>query len=360
MRATLGTSELLDCIATAATVTPRSSDRAGNTGVLMEVTQSRFSACGTDGDLSVISSAPASSTQPGSTLLPPRPILSYLNTLPKQGRSTITLLATDEVELSADGRTPYRFRPIVGSFTRPAGARIETRPVDLARLGTALKSVNHAASRDHGGIQLVSGPEGLALNATDNYRLAHALLVGEGYGNIDVVVPQGLLELAARLDVISIGVDAKRTLIRFASAKTSVTGKLLAVTFPPTEALLTASGTGAAIIPVRRLLDALRPLEAVAASRPLVAEIAGGVMTLTATNLEVGEGVENIPVERRAGEDDFRFGISATYLKDAVAALDAVGAETATFSWTTKDGALYLKADGQTPITLVVMPQTLD
>lgn len=360
MRAHAPASELLNCLTTAALATPRISDRPGNTGVLLEVVGGRFDATGTDGDLAITSSVTATSPQPGEILLPPRPLISYLTTLPADADVTVQRLSTDELEVGMAGRTPYRFRPISASFTRPSGARLETRPVDLDGLAGALRIIGHATSREHRGVQLVSGEQGLVLNATDNYRLASAQLPRAGFGAISAVVPLNVLELVARLELPSVAIDTKRTVIRFASPSTSVTAKLLAAPFPPTESLLAGRGNASIDLPVPELRAALRPLEAVAAERPLTVDITGDTITLSATNLEVGAGTEQVVCPRGSGAPSFRFGVSAVYLKDAIGALDTAGSSRATLWWTTPDAALYLTVTQPVDATLIVMPQTLD
>jgi DNA polymerase III sliding clamp (beta) subunit (PCNA family) len=359
MRATASASDLLSCISTAALVTPRLSERPGHTGVLLEIVAGQLSATGTDGDTAIVSRTPVAGGEPGEIVLPPKPLTSYLSTLPGDTTVTLRRLDTDELEVAAEGRSTYRFRPITASFTRPGGLRLETRPAGLGALGSALKVIGHAVSRDHGGIQLVSSDDGLVLNATDNYRLAHARIPGAGFGTLTVVVAAQLLELVSRLELTSVAVDAKGTVIRFASPRVSVIAKLLAVPFPPTESLLSARGAAHITLPVGALRAALRPLEAVAGTRPLTVDIAGDSVTLAAANVEVGTGSEQIRCPAATSAPAFRFAVSAGYLRDAVAAADSAGAATATLWWGTPDSALYLTVTDPVAATMVIMPQTL-
>lgn len=357
MRATIPAQDLHSTVSTAALVTPRTSDRAGHTAILMSVTSNRLTCTGTDGDTAIASATRARGTDPGEMLLPPRPLASYLATLPPDADVTITQLRSDELQIASPDRSTYTFRPVSATFTLPPGGRIETHPADLTKLHNAARILAHATSKDHGGVQVTSGKKGTSINATDSYRLAHVELPTVNFGTMTVLAPLSILELAARLNLTSVGVDTRRTAIRFASESTSITTKLLAAPFPATEALLASRGNNHITFSVSSLHRALKPLEAVAGPRPLEIEINGDTISITASNLEVGKGTEEIATPEPASGPSFKFSISATYLKDAVNALENVGASTCTLWWTAATAAIYLTSSDPIETTLVVMPQ---
>lgn len=349
---------LRGCVATAAQVTPRLSDRPAHTGVLLEVSGDALVVCGSDGETSVTSRLAVGPSIPGSVLLSPRPLLGFLATLDDEATVTVSLGDADQLVVEPTGRSPYRFRPMVGSFTRPGGSRLSLKQVDLSQLQRGLKALSSAVSREHGGVQLVSDDEDLVLNATDNYRLAHVRIRGGGFGVFSGVVALSVLELVARAGLDQVAADARGTLIRFASDSASVVTRLLAVPFPPTEALLSARGPHSAVLPVPELRSALRPLELVAASRPLEVSVDGDVVTVSASNLEVGAGTEQVRLASPASGPSFRFAVAADYLRDALAATDA---EELRLWWSAPDAALFFTTlEGAVPEAVtVVMPQTL-
>jgi DNA polymerase III sliding clamp (beta) subunit (PCNA family) len=358
MRCSSTAGALRSCLTTAAQVTPKLSDRPAHTGVLLEVAGGDLVVCGTDGETSVTVRLTVSGAQSGSVLLAPRPLLGFLATLDDAVPVTLSLADAEQLVVEPQGRSPYRFRPMVGSFTRPGGSRLTLQPVDLSQLGRGLKALASSVSREHGGVQLVSDDETLVLNATDNYRLAHVRLPGAGFGPFAGVVPLPVLELVARSGLGQVAADARGTLIRFASDTVSVVTRLLAVPFPPTEALLGSRGPNSVVLPVPALRQALRPLELVAASRPLTVTVDGDLVTVTASNLEVGDGSEQVTCARPASGPTFRFAVAAEYLRDALVATDA---EELTLWWSTPESALFFTSvDGVTPETVaVVMPQTV-
>jgi DNA polymerase III sliding clamp (beta) subunit (PCNA family) len=358
MRCSSTAGALRGCLSTAAQVTPRLSDRPANTGVLLEVSGSELVVCGTDGETSITATLVVSGASPGSVLLAPRPLLGYLATLDDAVPVTVSLSDAEQLVVEPQGRSPYRFRPMSGSFTRPGGSRLALRAADLSLLARALKAVSPAASREHGGVQLVSTDDELVVNATDNYRLSHARLPGAGFGPFAGVVPLSVLELVARLQLTSVAADAKGTLIRFASESVSVVTRLLAVPFPPTEALLSSRGQMSVELPVVALRAALRPLELVAASRPLQVTVEGDLVTVTASNLEVGTGTEQVRCAVPASGPAFSFAVAAEYLRDVLVSAES---ETLTLWWSTPESALFFTSPaGTSPETVaVVMPQTL-
>lgn len=362
MRCSSTAGQLRWCLSTASQVTPRLSDRPVNTAVQLEIAASELSVCGTDGETFVTATLAVTAARTGSVLLAPRPLLGYLATLDDQTPVTLELAEAEQLSVTAAGRSPYRFRPISGSFTRPSGSRLTLQPADLSQLGRALRAVSAAVNREHAGVQLVSDDDGLTLNATDNYRLAHARLAGCGFGDFAGVVPLPVLELVARLSLSSVAADAKGTLIRFASDRVSVVARLLAVPFPPTEALLASRGRLCVELPVAPLRAALRPLELVAAARPLKVTVDGDLVTLEASNLEVGDGVEQVRCAAPASGPPFQFALAPEYLRDVLASTDA---ELLTLWWTTPEAALHFSAspqDASSPAletVAVVMPQTV-
>lgn len=312
-----------------------------------------LTATGADGDLTISASTEVQESTPGDTLLLPKPILGYLGSLPKNEMLSAELTENGDFSVSCSGGKPYSFRPIAATFPNPPRVPDGAKAADLSRLALALSAVRDATSRDNPGVQVVSSKKaGLVLHSTDSYRLSKATLSEASIGDFVGVVPLSTLDKVAKLGVGSVAVDPVAQVIAFTGDACCVTSRLMAVPFPPVEAVLGNKPKSRCVLPVPALLKALTRLASVAEEDPVRVSIEGDKATLTAQNIDLGAGSEEVSLSEPA-DDPIEFLIRIDYL---IQALSNPGSESVDLLYSGPVNPFFITGSDPVPFTHVVMP----
>jgi|GEM_PF-3805000 len=309
---------------------------------------------GTDGTTTVTArleaAAPVTS---GEVVVPVGPLAAWARTGLPSGPLTVTVVAGGaEVEVTAHGLAPYRFRTLQVTFPNPPDYETMPRPFDPRHLAAALRAVKPCAGPERV-VGLRARDDGtLAVFATDGYRLARAVIADAARFAATGVVPLAALELTARLGAERLGVDvARRVMVAQRAPHTTVVSRLSGVELPDVHAIADAPPPARARLARAALDEALTRLTAATGPVPVRLTGTGDGLRLTAANVERGAGAEAVA----AAGDTTGLGV----LVDSAFLADAVGAHPDAeliLAWGGPATPLHLVSDAAPAVTSVVMP----
>jgi DNA polymerase-3 subunit beta len=361
MRCTVSVGELRKALLTASHITPAVPAQPAFSGVLMRVRGDELTILGSDGDTTIAARVRVDSADNGQILIPPRPLSLYLGNVPAD--AAVELNAESDVEMSATvgNGAPYRFRGIAATFPVPGGSRSTPVQTDLSRLGDALAAVRPCAGRDAPVVQLVSKKDSLTLHATDNFRLGRAVLPGAGLGEeFSVVLSSSVLDRVARSQVTSAQAEQNGRILRFFGPSVAVSTRVLAVSFPSVEQILSVVPPNSAVVPADLVRPALQRLASVerlpsaSDSAPLVVTISDDHIELAVENADLGTGREVIPIDSPP-TGTVSLALNLTYLADALAS----AGDSAKIEWSSATDTVYVRGLGDLEVTTAIMPMRI-
>jgi DNA polymerase III sliding clamp (beta) subunit (PCNA family) len=324
------------------------------TGIQIVVEGDILQVIGSDGETTIAANNSVDCERTGSTLVLPRPLATFLGTLPADMLLHVsTTDHGDELLVMSAGSAPYRFRTLATTYPQTPLPQGITREVDFTGLGQAVAAVRTAASRDNPVLQIVSSEDDLVLHSTDNYRLVRAEIPGGGFGSFTGVLSLSLMERLAKMDIRAVTIDGSNRLISFSSPQARIVTRVLAVPFPAVESVLSSRPTGAVTLPSQSLLDACSRLASVSDTAPVRCSLHSSGLTLDVTNADLGSGNETVALPEDSTRAPIEFLVRLGYLSDAVSAADAV--ETDLF-YSGPHQPLYFSPTGTERVTTVVMP----
>ncbi len=348
--------ELLAVLDQARAATSASATLVAYAGVQLQVRQRQLTVTGSDGELTIASTTKVANAVDGQVLLPPGPLAGLLKAVPPAAAVAVEL--DGDVRVVVDGLHPYVLRPVSATFPAPSPVRGQAADADFTGLDEAYAAVRAAVGREVAGVQLESDDDGLHLRATDNYRL-HAATLPTGTFRADGttvafsgVLPAATLPRLAALGKVTVQADAHGRVLKVVSQgspSTTVTTRLLGVPFPAVGAMINAEHPSSCSVPVEAARRALARLGAVTDTAPVAVSVEAGTLRLSASNIELGTGQEEIAVSG----DDLSFVVSRQYL---VEALGAHRAEHVTFGWSSPLHPVHIASDAPFPVRCVVMP----
>jgi DNA polymerase III sliding clamp (beta) subunit (PCNA family) len=338
---------LYQTLETARGATPSAPSLTAYAGVLFQVSNGSLTITGADGEVQIEAVLVVDNAVDGDVLIAPGPLAGLLRTVDPD--AVVTVTAGDELEVAIAKLQPYRLRVIHATLPAAPAPTSPAQTVDLSNLSGVLAAVRAATGREIGGIQVLADASGLHLRATDTYRLHAATLPVAGLSDFQGVVPAAVLARIAEIKPTHIAFDAHARVLQAWSSSVRITSRLLGVPFPQVESMLRSTPPLAVSIVAKDLSVALTRLQAVADSAPVSIEVTNGVARLTATNSEVGTGVEEI----EAPGDDMSFAVARAFLADAVAAHSTA---TVTIQFTSANQAVIISSDTPFPVRCVVMP----
>jgi DNA polymerase III subunit beta len=314
MKITAPANVLRDTLAAPRSVCSPNTHQLAHTGVLLVAGDGRLRITGTDGDVVVVSSAMVEIESPGEALVPPRPLSALLDGL---GTSPVSLEVSDaNLVVRARGAAPYRLRLIASTFPPPLRAGTEMVRAELSGLERAVAAVRAAAGPSPSGVQLLSDAQGLRLAATDGYRLHTATLDGGGFGEFSGIVSAQVLEQVARAKGTKVAVEGN--IISFEGERVEVSARLLATPFPEITPVLAAVADEIRVtVPAGAVRTALTRLGALGSAAPVQVSIDGTSMMLSAVDVEVGDGSEEIELPNGVA-DTVSFAADRGFFADAV------------------------------------------
>lgn len=316
------------------------------TGVLLRAKEGRLLVSGSDGETTVTVSVDGDVSDEGTALLVPAPLANYLG---KLGNEPVEVAVEEnsDVLVTRSGKSPYRFRQLASTFPPPATGAREMKEVELPDLAAAASSISHAGS---GVVLLQSHEEGISLAATDGYRIARVKVKGRGFGETScVLTTTGVANLVAN-NPTHLALDSKGRMLRVKGEDSFTTIRLVDEPFPDVDAIIDSFVTDEVRFDTKDVTAALRRVASVAERTPLRLQVAGGTLTLTAENANVGTGSETVGVT--GGKEEFTCHVDAMFLLDAVSAHKG---ET-TLGWNGSTNPLHLTTPA---LQTVVMPVSI-
>lgn len=189
-------------------------------------------------------------------------------------------------------------------------------------LASALSTVSATASRDDtlpvfAGVRLRAEDGDLVLRATDRYRMAIARVPGEIPGDLDVLVPAGLLAEVGKQAAgeVSLGVDANRFSLSWAG--TAVTTAVLDGAFLSESSLVLDTVDTVVEVDADALLGAARRVALYTDARGVLQiEVGDHELRLRGTDPQAGEAEESVKATVEGGRTGPA--VQARYLVDAL------------------------------------------
>lgn len=332
-------------------------------GVLLTVEEQKLTVTASDGVTTVRLMLPVDENAvDGILVVPPAPLDKWLQTLPSKTDVTLAVDSGTELTATPANAKAYTFRALAATFPVTIPAKPVVTPIDFSWLTAATGAVSRSAAAAVAGergdevVQLSTGDFGVRLYSTDKFRVTRVECPEIAWPtSVKMLLHLKVLKTLAKLGVSGI-VDLKNdTTAGFAVKDGILTTRVLDASFPPVESVMDAPTAHTVTIPVNLMKKALTRLACVASgSLPLVVSVDQDVLTLCMNSVDVGSGLEEIPLE--SSDVAVKFGVNLSYLADAFAACPTDNVE---FGWTSPTAPLRLHAPSSSPVTVIVMPVNL-
>lgn len=320
--------------------------------ILLTATEDRLSVRGTDLDVEITTSCPATCV-PGATTVPAKTLLEIVRKFPDGAE--VTMVMEGETLIVKAGRSRFQLSVLPAeSFPEiSTGQFWPSFDIDLAGLFAPVAfAISNEETRYYlNGIFVHNPGSGIRAVATDGHRMARhdGPPVGAGCLVAGAIVPKKTVGLVPT-GVVS--VEFSESKLRVTAGDTVLVSKLIEGTFPDydrvtpknNEILLSADRT--------KMLAALDRVSTVASERggkSVKVVVAGGRLEMTCTNADHGTATEDFEVD---SEIDFTIGYNTRYLADI---LNAVGGTNVSFAWKDDGSPSLIKGDNENLAT-VLMP----
>jgi DNA polymerase-3 subunit beta len=294
--------------------------------ILLKAADGQLSFTSTDLDLTLLSSAEAKVTRPGSVTVPARKLFDLIRNLPE---AEVALKLMDNHYLGVTcQRSSFRLvaQPAEDFPTVP---KVEAKkgvsfPLDLWKRLT--RKVLYAVSAEETRFQLMGallkdkGKE-FELVATDGHRLA---LINFAKENPKDTFPNVLIPKKALAEILKMdgGPDARLEIkhsenhLLFTVGNRQLVARLLDVNFPDYEKILSKNNDRVATAPTSVSKDAIRRVSLFSSerSRGVKLSFEKGLLTVASASQELGEGTETLDVDFEG--EPLSIGLNAQYLLD--------------------------------------------
>ena len=348
--------DLRDAVRVAQRAVPNVPARPEFAGLLVVAGAASASVIGSrNEETTVAATATATALEPGRVLLPASALAAYLATFDAPTAVELVHDGGPTATVRAGQGAPYHLRVIDATLRLPDPPAAEPLTVDFTRLGAALASVRATLDPDTGAVQVVSGPDGLALHSTDMHRLSRCVVPEAGFGDHRIVLPYEALDWVAKLAVTTVTLDPASPAVRFAGPGAVVSTRLLATPFPDVAPLLRQTPPHRTRLSASALSTALARLRALSPQASVTVEIAEEAVVVRMNSEDVGWGEERLDARGTVGPPTL-FYVRAGYLADAITAL-APADDVVEVRWSDSLAAVHLVASGPLATTVLVMPQ---
>jgi DNA polymerase-3 subunit beta len=295
--------------------------------ILVEATRDGLSLSGTDLDISVSTTIPASVDQEGATTLPARKLVEIVKELPS-ATIRITSLGEQRVQIEC-GRSKFKLLglardefPAFPSVKFEGGWKVAAR--ELQKL---IGHVAFAASTEESrpilnGVLWELRPDRMRMVATNGHRLARMDVPasGQGGGQADLIIPPKALEQIRRLfggdDEIEIAKSDNH--LGFRTTTTQIYTRLIEGPYPNYEQVIPRENDKALTADKAALSGALRRMSIVASDQTHRIRMAftGGACKLSVQTPDLGEAQEELAVAYEG--DPLEIGFNAAYLLEVL------------------------------------------
>ena len=295
--------------------------------ILVEASKDGLTLSGTDLDISVSTSIPASVDQEGATTLPARKLVEIVKELPN---STIKFTSSGEQRVQIEcGRSKFKLLgmardefPAFPSIKFAGGWKVTAR--DLQKL---IGHVAFAASTEESrpilnGVLWELRPDRMRMVATNGHRLARMDVPASGQGGsqADLIIPPKALEQIRRL----FGGDEEIEIARsdnhlgFRSTTTQIYTRLIEGPYPNYEQVIPRENDKSLTADKQALAAALRRMSIVASDQTHRIRMAftNGACKLSVQTPDLGEAQEELAVAYEG--DSLEIGFNAAYLLEVL------------------------------------------
>ncbi|HEY9382309.1 MAG TPA: DNA polymerase III subunit beta [Gemmatimonadales bacterium] len=291
--------------------------------ILVEATKDGLSLSGTDLDISVSTTVPASVDQEGATTLPARKLVEIVKELPN---AAIRMTSSGEQRVQIEcGRSKFKLLglareefPAFPSVKFEGGWKVAAR--ELQKL---IGHVAFAASTEESrpilnGVLWELRPDRMRMVATNGHRLARMDVPASGQsgGQADLIIPPKALEQIRRLfggdEEIEIGKSDNH--LGFRSTSTQIYTRLIEGPYPNYEQVIPRENDKSLTADKAALAAALRRMSIVASDQTHRIRMAftNGACKLSVQTPDLGEAQEELAVAYEG--DTLEIGFNAAYL----------------------------------------------
>jgi DNA polymerase-3 subunit beta len=323
MKLTITREQLQEGLVAVAASVPTKTTLPVLANLLLEASRDGLRMSGTDLDIAVSTTVPASLDQEGAITLPARKLVEIVRELPS---NPIRIIASGEQRVSIEcGRSRFRLPglpreefPAFPAVKFEGGWRAPAR--DLQKL---ISHVAFAASTEESrpilnGVLWELRPERMRMVATNGHRLARMDVpaTAAGGGQADLIVPPKALEQIRRLFSTEDEVEVARSEnhLGFRSATTQIFTRLIEGPYPNYEQVIPRENDKTATADKSALTAALRRMSIVASDQThrIRMGFASGTCKLSVQTPDLGEAQEEVTVAYEG--DPLEIGFNAAYL----------------------------------------------
>jgi len=292
--------------------------------VLLEATGDGLRLSGTDLDIAVSTSVPASVDQDGAITLPARKLSDIVKELPS---AAIRLTSSGEQRATIEcGRAKFKLLGLPREEF-PAFPTVKFEGGWRSRAGDVQKLVSHvafAASTEESrpilnGVLWELRPEKMRMVATNGHRLARMdvpVTAGIGKGQADLIIPPKALEQIRRLfqDGDELDIARSDNHLGFKSATTQVFTRLIEGPYPNYEQVIPRENDKTMTVDRATLAASLRRMSIVASDQThrIRMAISNASCKLSVQTPDLGEAQEEFAVNYEG--DTLEIGFNAAYL----------------------------------------------
>jgi DNA polymerase-3 subunit beta len=295
--------------------------------ILVEATKDGLSLSGTDLDISVSTTIPASVDQEGATTLPARKLVEIVKELPN---AAIRVTSSGEQRVQIEcGRSKFKLLglardefPAFPSIKFEGGWKVAAR--ELQKL---IGHVAFAASTEESrpilnGVLWELRPDRMRMVATNGHRLARMDVPasGQGGGQADLIIPPKALEQIRRLfgGEEEIEIAKSDNHLGFRSATTQIYTRLIEGPYPNYEQVIPRENDKSLTADKAALAAALRRMSIVASDQTHRIRMAftNGACKLSVQTPDLGEAQEELAVAYEG--DTLEIGFNAAYLLEVL------------------------------------------
>ncbi len=343
--------------------------------VLLSTSDGQLRISATDLEITAVVSAQAKIKTKGSTTVNGKILADLVRELP-DGDVTLKLSEGERLEVTAKGTKLKIVGISAEEYPSLPGVLFEPQTkVSSKQLLEMINKTLYAVSSDEtrfnlNGVcfEIVSEDSGKKANntlrmvATDGHRLA---IITRPAGNLNfqgrVIVPRkGLSEIRKVLNPeqdAPVGLEIKEGFLIVESGDTRVSMRLVDAEYPNYEQVVPKEKGTIAVLPVTELSQALRRAALLVSDKGkcVKMEFASGLLRISSSSPELGEGVEEIPI-KYAGQP-LSIGFNAVYILDVAMSLGE--AQTMSIELSGELGAGRFFGEGDESYFGIIMPMRL-
>ena len=324
MKFTITREQLQEGLVAVAAAVPAKTTLPILSNILLEASGSDLRLSGTDLDIAVSTSVPASVDQEGALTLPAKKLVEIVRELPS---AAIRFTSSGEQRVTIEcGRARFRLLGLPREEF-PAFPAVKFDGGWRAKAGDVQKLVGHvafAASTEESrpilnGVLWELRPERMRMVATNGHRLARMdvpIAGGVGKGQADLIVPPKALDQIRRLfgDQDDMEIARSDNHLGFRSASTQVFTRLIEGPYPNYEQVIPRENDKAATADKVGLISALRRMSIVASDQTHRVRLAfsSGACKLSVSTPDLGEAQEEMSVAYDG--ETLEIGFNAAYL----------------------------------------------